>query len=77
MEKDSAELENLKQKLFRKSNQKSDEIFELRAVMREVGGYEQLLKLPITAYRVILENIVEEKKRELEVNKKKPRSLKK
>lgn len=45
--------------------------------MREVGGYEQLLKLPITAYRVILENIVEEKKRELEVNKKKPRSLKK
>jgi DNA gyrase inhibitor GyrI len=62
MEKDSAELENLKQKLFRKSNQKSD---------------EKLLKLPITAYRVILENIVEEKKRELEVNKKKPRSLKK
>jgi hypothetical protein len=36
----------------------------LRAVMREVGGYEQLMKLPMSAYNVIAESIIEEKKME-------------
>jgi len=38
----------------------------LRAVMREVGGYEQLMKLPMSAYNVIAESIAEEKKKEKE-----------
>ena len=39
----------------------------LRAVMREVGGYEQLMKLPMSAYNVIAESIAEEKKKEKEM----------
>jgi hypothetical protein len=36
----------------------------LRAVMREVGGYEQLMKLPMSAYEVIAESIAKEKEEE-------------
>ena len=36
----------------------------LRAVMREVGGYDQLMKLPVSAYNVIAESIVKEKEAE-------------
>lgn len=32
--------------------------------MREVGGYEQMLNLPISAYNVIAESIVKEKEKE-------------
>lgn len=38
----------------------------LRAVMREVGGYEQLMKLPMSAYNVIAESIAIEKAKEKE-----------
>jgi hypothetical protein len=38
----------------------------LRAVMREVGGYEQLMKLPMSAFNVIAESITLEKTREKE-----------
>jgi len=31
--------------------------------MREVGGYEQLMNLPITAYVVIAESIAKENKK--------------
>lgn len=34
--------------------------------MREVGGYEQLMKLPMSAYNVIAESIAIEKQREKE-----------
>jgi len=33
--------------------------------MREVGGYEQLMKLPITAYNLIAESILKEKEKEM------------
>jgi hypothetical protein len=32
--------------------------------MREVGGYEQLMKLPMSAYNVIAESIIKEKEDE-------------
>lgn len=70
MEQDSQELENLKKRLFQKEKQKPDEIAELRAVMREVGGYEQLLHLPISAYKIIAESIAEEKQKEMEAYEK-------
>jgi len=38
----------------------------LRAVMREVGGYEQLMDLPMSAYNVIAESIAIEKTKEKE-----------
>lgn len=60
------ELENLKQKLFKKGNQNPDEIWMMRAVMREVGGYEQLMKLPMSAYNAIAESIAIEKAKEKE-----------
>ena len=63
MEKESTELENLKKKLF-SQEQSPDEILVLRAVMREVGGYEQLMKLPISAYHVIAESISKEREAE-------------
>jgi hypothetical protein len=65
MEKESQELENLKTKLFKKE-QNPDEVWMLRAVMREVGGYEQLMKLPMSAYNVIAESISIEKTKEKE-----------
>ena len=47
----------------------------LRAVMREVGGYEQLMKLPMSAYNVIAESIADEKETEkAEYDKAKARS---
>jgi hypothetical protein len=46
----------------------------LRAVMREVGGYEQLMKLPMSAFNVIAESIVKEKEAEqAEYNKSRSR----
>jgi hypothetical protein len=65
MEKDSTELDNLKRKLFNKNSQsEDDQITEMRAVMREVGGYEQLMNLPLTAYVVIAQSIARDQKRE-------------
>ena len=55
-------MESLKQRLFK--NQNPDEVLMLRAVMREVGGYEQLMKLPISAYNIIAESIAKEKELE-------------
>ena len=63
MEKDLQELENLKQRLNKTQNP-DNEIRILRAVMREVGGYEQLMKLPMNAYNVIAESIIKEKEEE-------------
>jgi hypothetical protein len=63
MEKELTELENLKQRLSKKQNP-NDEVWMLRAVMREVGGYEQLMKLPMPAYNVIAESIIQEKEAE-------------
>ena len=34
--------------------------------MREVGGYEQLMNLPMSAYNVIAESIIAEKQKEKE-----------
>jgi hypothetical protein len=65
MEKELQELENLKTKLFKKE-QSPDEVWMLRAIMREVGGYEQLMKLPMSAYNVIAESISIEKTKEKE-----------
>jgi len=59
MEKESPELEHLKKRLFQKN---SDELFLLREIMREVGGYEQLMNLPIVAYNLIAESIISERK---------------
>jgi hypothetical protein len=65
MEKDLEELENLKKRLLNKNKPSEDDIiFELRAVMREVGGYTELMNLPTSAYGVILESIAKEKERE-------------
>jgi DNA-binding protein H-NS len=65
MEKDLEELENLKKRLLNKNKPSEDDIiFELRAVMREVGGYTELMNLPTSAYEVILESIAKEKERE-------------
>ena len=38
--------------------------------MREVGGYEQLMKLPMSAYDVIAESITLEKLKEKEESEK-------
>ena len=64
MEKDSTELENLKKKLFKSSLSEDDQISEMRAVMREVGGYEQLMNLPLSAYVTIAESIARDQKAE-------------
>ena len=65
MEKESIELDSLKRKLFnRDSPSEDDQITEMRAVMREVGGYEQLMNLPLSAYIVIAESIARDQKRE-------------
>jgi hypothetical protein len=64
MEKDLQELENLKQRLNRKQNP-DNEIWILRAVMREVGGYEQLMKLPLSVYNIIAESIISERNAQL------------
>jgi len=39
----------------------------MRAVMQEVGGYEQLMRLPICAYNVIAESIALERKAEQDI----------
>lgn len=62
MEKDSRELENLKQKLFSNKTTEDDQIFIFRQVMKEVGGYEQFMNLTIPAFQVIAESIILEKK---------------
>lgn len=77
MEKDLTELENLKRRLFSKQHlSEDDQIIILRAVMREVGGYEQLMRLPITAYREIADSIAIERQREKEANEKAAHKIK-
>ena len=65
MEKDLQELENLKKKLFSNQTSEDDQIFNLRQVMKEVGGYEQLMNLPIATYNIIIESIVAERKAQI------------
>jgi hypothetical protein len=38
--------------------------------MREVGGYSELMKLPLSAYKIIANSIALEKQRENEANEK-------
>jgi hypothetical protein len=47
------ELERLKKKLFKQESSELDEIYSFCAIMELVGGYEQLLNLPLTALPLI------------------------
>ena len=56
------ELESLKNKLFNNNQSDEEQVYEFRLVMREVGGFEQVMKLPVDVYRLLVENIVWERK---------------
>lgn len=60
-----SELEKLKKRLLNsKSPSEKDECFALVEVMKVVGGYDQLLNLPLPTLRVILEKMDKEAKQQ-------------
>lgn len=66
-----AELERLKKRLFKQEPSESEVVNTLCEVMQVVGGYEELINLPIPTLREIIKYLEDREKQNKKMMRKK------